>query len=126
MKKLLLLLVTSLLSISCNAKNYESLQAKTFQEKIKIEKNPQILDVRSPEEFVTGHIKNAINVNWNGTDFNDKIRSFDKTKAIFVNCQGGGRSKKAADKLFSLGFKIIYELKGGMNEWSSNNLPIKR
>lgn len=125
MKKLLMLLLTGLLSISCNAQNYESLSAKSFQEKLKTEKKPQILDVRSPDEFVSGHIENAININWNSENFNDKINQFDKTKPIFVNCQGGARSKKAADRLFSLGFKPIYELNGGMNDWSSNNLPIK-
>jgi rhodanese-related sulfurtransferase len=125
MKKILLLIITSLISFSCNAQNYDSLSAKTFQEKLKIDKKPQILDVRSPEEFVTGHIENAININWNGDNFNEKIKAFDKTKPIFVNCQGGGRSKKAADRLFSLGFKTIYELNGGMNDWISNNLPIK-
>ncbi len=125
MKKLLLLVI-SLLSISCNSQNYESLSAKTFQEKLLTEKKPQILDVRSSEEFASGHIENAININWNSDDFNEKIKAFDKTKPIFVNCQGGGRSKKAADRLFSLGFKKIYELNGGMNDWNFNSLPIKK
>ena len=126
MRKILLLLIISLLSVSCNSQNYESLTAKTFQEKLKTEKTSQILDVRSPEEFSTGHIENALNINWNGDNFEEKVKTFDKTKPIFVNCQGGGRSKKAAERLFSLGFKIIYELNGGMNDWTSNNLPTKK
>ncbi len=125
MRKLLLLII-SLLSISCNSQNFESLTANVFQEKLKTEKKPQILDVRSPEEFSTGHIQNAININWNGDNFEEKVKIFDKTKPVFVNCQGGGRSKKAADRLFSLGFKTIYELNGGMNDWISNNLPTKK
>lgn len=125
MKKILLLIISSL-SISCNSQNYNSFTAKVFQEKLKIENKPQILDVRSPEEFSTGHIQNAININWNGDNFEEKVKSFDKSKPIFVNCQGGGRSKKAADRLFSLGFKTIYELNGGMNDWISNNLPTKK
>lgn len=126
MRKILLLLIISLLSISCNSQNYKSLSAKTFQEKLKNEKTSKILDVRSPEEFSTGHIENALNINWNGDNFEGKVKTFDKTKPIFVNCQGGGRSKKAAERLFSLGFKIIYELNGGMNDWTSNNLPTKK
>lgn len=128
MKKLLILLLTCIMTISCKSQtseNYRSMTAFAFQEKIKAEKKPQILDVRSTQEFVTGHIENAININWNGDDFNEKIKLFDKTKPIFVNCQGGGRSKKAADRLFSLGFKIIYELNGGISDWKLNNLPLK-
>ncbi len=115
--------------MSCKSEtseSYESMTALAFQDKMKIEKNPQILDVRSTEEFVTGHIENAININWNETNFNDKMKSFDIAKPIFVNCQGGGRSKKAAERLFSLGFKKIYELNGGINEWKSSSLPIKK
>ena len=129
MKKILILLLTCIMTMSCKSQtseNYQSMTALTFQEKMKIERNPQILDVRSTEEFVTGHIENAININWNGTDFNEKIKTFDKTKPIFVNCQGGGRSKKAADRLFAVGFKTIYELDGGINKWIASNLPIKK
>ncbi len=128
MKKIIIFILTCIITMSCKSKtsgNYESLSALAFQEKIKIEKNRQILDVRSPEEFATCHIENAININWNSNNFNDKIKAFDKTKPIFVNCQGGGRSKKAAERLVSLGFKTIYELNGGMNNWSFNNLQIK-
>ena len=124
MKKLLLIII-SFLALSCQSQNYQSLTAKTFKEKLSVEVKPQILDVRSKEEFVTGHIENAISINWNDENFNDKVKTFDKTKAIFVNCQGGGRSKKAAERLFSLGFKTIYELNGGINEWKDESYPTK-
>ncbi len=125
MNNVFIFLITSLLSISCNAQNFKSLSAKAFHEQLKIVKKPQILDVRSPEEFATGHIENAININWNSDVFTNKIKAFDKTKPIFVNCQAGGRSKKAAEKLFSLGFKTIYDLNGGIDDWSSKNLLLK-
>ena len=128
MKKLLLVTLI-MLTIGCKsqtANNYKSLSASEFQEKLKTNEKPQILDVRTAAEFSTGHIVNAINIDWNGNNFDEKIKQFDKTKPIFVNCQGGGRSKKASDKLFSVGFKTIYELNGGMNDWLSNNLPLTK
>lgn len=42
---------------------------------MKIEKNPHILDVRSPEEFAAGQIENALNINWNSENFNDKNKT---------------------------------------------------
>ena len=73
---LLSLLFLSFFFTSCNgqnAKNYNSIPPKTFAEKIKETANPQIFDVRSPEEFEGQHIENATNINWNGDDF---VRAF--------------------------------------------------
>ena len=69
---LLSLLVLSFFFSSCNgqtAKSFESISPKAFAEKIKETANPQIFDVRSPEEFEGQHIENATNINWNGNDF---------------------------------------------------------
>jgi rhodanese-related sulfurtransferase len=124
MKKILILLLTCIMTTSCKSQtsnNFQSLTALAFKEKLNTEKNSQILDVRTPEEFATGHLENAVNINWNSENFDQQIKKFNKTKPIFVNCQAGGRSKKAAERLFSLGFKKIFELKSGINDWISNN-----
>ena len=125
MKKLTALLIILMFTIGSNAQKFESIPAKQFSEKIKATPKPQILDVRTKAEFETGHIENAINIDWNATNFDDKINIFDKTKPIFVNCQLGGRSKKAANKLVLLGFNTIYELDGGIASWIANDFLIK-
>lgn len=108
--------------LSCNgqtSKNVKTIEAAAFAEKIAATPNAQILDVRTPEEYVSGHIDNAANVNWNGTDFVAKAAALDKTKPVFVYCKSGGRSKQAAAKLEELGFTTIYELQGGMLKWDA-------
>ena len=125
MKKLTSLLIILMFTIGCNAQKFESIPAKQFSEKIKTTPKPQILDVRTKAEFETGHIENAINIDWNAANFDDKINIFDKTKPIFVNCQLGGRSKKAANKLVLLGFNTIYELDGGIASWIASEFLIK-
>jgi len=117
----ILLLIVSIAFISCNEKktsSVESLHPKEFAEKIKTTENPQILDVRTPDEFESEHIDNAKNVNWNADDFMTKAATFDKSKPVFVYCLSGGRSKKAAAKLNELGFTNIYELEGGILHWN--------
>ncbi|WP_428231224.1 thioredoxin domain-containing protein [Flavobacterium sp.] len=116
----ILLLLVSITLISCNEKKtnaVKSITPKEFAEKIKTTENPQILDVRTPAEFESEHIDNAVNVNWNSDDFATKAASYDKSKPIFVYCLSGGRSKKAAAKLNELGFTNIYELEGGFLNW---------
>ncbi|HEY4628558.1 MAG TPA: thioredoxin domain-containing protein [Flavobacterium sp.] len=123
--RLLFLLIVSFAVLSCNgqaSKNVKTIEPAAFAEKIAATPNAQILDVRTPEEYVSGHIDNAANVNWNGNDFVAKVAALDKTKPVFVYCKSGGRSKQAAAKLEELGFTTIYELQGGMLKWDAAGL----
>ncbi len=118
-------LLFSLFILSCNgqaSKNIKMIEAKAFAETINTTQNPQIIDVRTPEEFMEGHIDDATNVNWLGDHFVSDAEKLDKTKPIFVYCKSGARSKKATEKLEELGFKNIYELEGGFISWSAAEL----
>ena len=118
-------LLISFVILSCNgqaAKNIKTIESKDFAETMNTTQNPQILDVRTPEEFTQGHIDNAANVNWLGDRFVADAEKFDKTKPVFVYCKSGRRSKKATEKLQELGFKNIYELEGGFMKWSAAGL----
>ncbi len=120
--RLFFLFITSLLFISCQgqpAKTVQTVDVKTYAEKLKTTENPQLLDVRTPEEFSGEHINNAINVNWNADDFVTKANQYDKSKPIFVYCKVGGRSAQAAIKLAELGFKEVYNLDGGIMKWNA-------
>ena len=121
------LLFIGFLFTSCNGQTnakYESIAAVNFAEKIKTTSQAAIIDVRSPEEFAGQHIDNAINIDWNGDNFEGKIGKYDKSKPIFVYCMSGGRSKKAAEKLGELGFSKIYELQGGIMKWNAAGLSV--
>jgi thioredoxin len=125
MKKLFSLLFISVLISSCQSqtsKGVQTIDAKTFAEKLKSTENPQLLDVRTPEEFAVEHIDKATNVNWNGDNFVAKASQYDKSKPIFVYCKVGGRSAQAANKLAELGFTEIYNLDGGIMKWSANGM----
>ncbi|NGM64877.1 thioredoxin domain-containing protein [Sphingobacterium sp. SGR-19] len=104
-------------------KSSDQLTAQTFADKIEEVEYLQLVDVRTPEEFEKGHIEGAINIDWNGTDFTERIAKLDTEKPVFVYCLSGGRSSKAVEKLEEMGFGQIYELPGGMMEWRANNLP---
>ena len=90
----------------------------TFASHLKNTADVQLIDVRTPEEFHEAHIKNAQNIDWNGSQFEVEVAKLDKSKPILVYCKGGGRSKRAAQKLQELGFATIYELNGGFVQWS--------
>ena len=90
-----------------------------FQKKI-IEKNIQLVDVRTPDEWHEGVIENALLINFFDDDFKAELNKLDKTKPIAVYCKSGGRSGKTAKLLLEIGFKEIYDLKGGYLNWTKN------
>ena len=120
--KLFSVLLLSFLFISCqgqSAKGIQTIDAKAYAEKLKNTTNPQLLDVRSPEEFAVEHLDKATNLNWNGDDFVTKASKYDKTKPVFVYCKVGGRSAQAANKFSAMGFTEIYNLEGGIMKWNA-------
>lgn len=110
---------------SCNgqtAKDGKTIDAIAFSEKIAATPNPQIIDVRTPEEFSSDHIDKAVNIDWLGDNFVASTKKLNKTKPIFVYCKSGARSQSAAQKLEKLGFTNIYQLQGGILKWDAAGL----
>ena len=72
--------------------------------------NPKfiLLDVRTPQEFSTGHIKGALNINFSAPDFASKIDELDKSATYLVYCKVGGRSSKAMKLMQEKGFKKVF------------------
>ncbi len=101
-----------------------TLAADAFEKKMNETAGAQIADVRTPGEYSEGHIKNAINIDWNGDVFESEIQKMDKSKPVFVYCLSGGRSSSAVSKMVDLGFKEIYELDGGMRAWYNAQKPV--
>ena len=119
------LLLVAFLFVSCqgqSSKTIHTIDAKAFSEKLKETENPQLVDVRTPEEFKSEKIENARNINWNDESFTARINKLEKTKPIFVYCKAGGRSAEAANKLAELGFTEIYDLDGGIMKWNAAGL----
>jgi thioredoxin 1 len=125
MKKLFSIAFAAILLSSCsNAQSGQNnLSPIVFAAKIKATPNAVILDVRRPDEYAGGYVANALNYEWNGSQFAKQIASLDKSKPVFVYCLSGRRSASAARKLRADGFKMVYEMDGGMSGWSASHLP---
>lgn len=85
----------------------------------------QLIDVRTPSEFATGHILKSVNIDYYDQEFSTKIGKLDKSKPIYVYCRSGVRSSNSAEILKKLGFETIYNLDGGILNWSSQKLPLE-
>lgn len=119
--KILLVILVTFQLISCqkeNSKAIETLESQDYLEKLNETEKPQLIDVRTPDEFAIEHLENSENMDWNSTDFVFNAEKLDKSKPVFVYCKVGGRSNQAANKLSELGFQKIYNLDGGIMKWS--------
>jgi rhodanese-related sulfurtransferase len=77
-----------------------------------------ILDVRTPQEYQSGIIAGAINIDFYAVDFKNQISQLDKNKKYLVYCRTANRSGQTATIMKSLKFKEVYDLAGGVVAWS--------
>jgi rhodanese-related sulfurtransferase/thiol-disulfide isomerase/thioredoxin len=113
--------------MACSSQNSlpEQLEPKEFSTAIS-NKAVQILDVRTPSEFNSGHLKNALWADWlNKEQFFERVKYIDPAKPVYIYCLSGGRSYAAAQWMRANGFKNVVELSGGINAWRYNKLPIQ-
>jgi len=120
----LVLGVASLLVFRCHPIDETSLTPETFAQIIATNPDVVILDVRSPEEFSNGHIKNAANIDFNSAEFSAKIEAMDKSRPYLVYCLSGGRSADAVLVLKQRGFEKVYNLNGGLLAWQRSNYSL--
>tara|TARA_B100001250_G_scaffold69233_2_gene55570 strand:- start:14962 stop:15693 length:732 start_codon:yes stop_codon:yes gene_type:complete len=113
--------------ISCmhtNSQIIENIDALRFKEEInKLE--GLVIDVRTAEEFYSGYIQEATNIDFYANDFDHKLKIISKDIPVYVYCRSGGRSYATAKKMEKLGFTKVYNLVGGIGSWNSAGYKIK-
>ncbi len=83
-----------------------------------------ILDVRTPDEFNAGHLRNAVNMDFRSPNFAANLEKLDRTKTYLVYCRKGGRSSSAIGIMNDLKFKALYHLFEGYDVWESKGHAI--
>lgn len=135
MKSISILLLSTLLIsnfLACSqSESIHRIDPDIFEKKI-AGPGIQVVDVRTPAEFKTGHLENAYLINWKDTSqFARTVSKLDKNKEVYVYCQTGVRSEAASKRMAELGFTKIYKLNGGLNNWKKhgkavdNNAPAR-
>lgn len=126
MKKSLVALLLStplmclILSCSNDNMNYLSVDVEEFEAAIS-DTTVQVLDVRTAEEYMEGHIARSINIDVKTDTFEVGANTrLNKAHTVALYCRSGRRSKKAAEILSNNGFKVI-ELNEGITSWTNNN-----
>jgi rhodanese-related sulfurtransferase len=97
--------------------SYQNLNPSDFKTAFEHNKDAVIIDVRTAPEIAAGKIEGALEIDFYGADFTQKILELDRKKTYFLVCRSGGRSGQACSFMAQNGFKDLYNLAGGMIAW---------
>lgn len=112
----LALVLTGVTNFAPKTTGYRQVTTEEAVNIMQTEENYVILDVRTAQEFASGHIPGAALLPNETIGTEDIPLLPDKDQLILVYCRSGNRSKQAAEKLAQLGYTNIVEF-GGINSW---------
>jgi thioredoxin 1 len=99
------------------------LDAVSFGKALGADAQGVLVDVRTKDEYDSGHLENSMLMDWNADDFDARAAAVEKGKTIYIYCLSGGRSASAAKHLRSQGYKVV-EMEGGIMKWKSAGLAV--
>lgn len=113
---------------SCKAKTAQAsdieIGIESFVAAYEKDSNIQLVDVRTPEEFASGHVPKAVSVPLNDLTSGSATVPFEKNSEIYVICRSGKRSLSAVQYLKEHGYTNLKSVSGGTMAWSSLNKPL--
>jgi rhodanese-related sulfurtransferase len=124
MKKVIALFASALLLTGCStSSSTNNLSVTEFSSKT-AESGVVTLDVRTPGEFNEGHVEGAQLIDFQSGNFENEIATLDKSKTYAVYCRSGSRSGQAVKVMSDAGFTSVYNLNGGVIDWTIAGLPL--
>ncbi len=132
MKKIFAFVLLGLMTYGISAcqqstgQGIQKISVDEFEKKLTELKDFQLVDVRTPEEYQKGHLKNAMLINSGGSEFKNQVAALDKKKPVLVYCLSGGRSNSVAEILAKEGFTEVYDMQGGYLQWSGNGKAVEK
>ncbi len=88
------------------------------------EKAPYVLDVRTAEEFVAGHVPGAVNIPYDQVA--SRLAEVPKDRDVVLYCRSGRRAQLAAEVLMDKGYSRLEHLQGDMPAWAAQGRPVEK
>ena len=83
-----------------------------------------IIDVRTPDEYASGHVDGAVNIDWEGATFADEVAALDKNGTYLLYCRSGNRAGQAKAAMEQMGFTNVTNLGGYQDAAKATGLPL--
>jgi rhodanese-related sulfurtransferase len=121
---LLLVVAVIVYELRARGQDYATLPP---QEAIRLmNQGAQVVDLREAPEYSAGHIANARNIAGDSQANAGELLKKYREKNVVLYCETGQRAANVARKLHAEGFTKVFNLRGGLTAWRSENLPLTR
>jgi rhodanese-related sulfurtransferase len=85
---------------------------------------PVVIDVRTAEEYASGHVPGAVNIPFDQVA--QRIAELDAPRGVALYCMVGPRARKGESALLAAGYESVLHLEGGLAAWQAAGLPVER
>jgi phage shock protein E len=86
--------------------------------------NFELIDVRTPEEYQSGKIAGAVDIDFYAADFQEQLSRLDRSKQYLIYCHTGNRSGQTLTIMKNMGFESVDDIGGGIAAWAQQGFPI--
>ena len=100
-----------------------SISAAELQTRRESGSAPVIIDVRTPEEYASGHIPGALNIPFDQVA--ERITKIDAPHGVALYCMIGPRARKGESALLAAGYEKVFHLEGGLAAWQAAGLSVE-
>lgn len=116
--------ISLLMMVACSSNAQKTdVPVPEFEQQVNSNK-VQLLDVRTAGEYESGHLKNALQADWNNeAEFKKRVQALDKNIPVYTYCLSGARSGAAVKRLNANGYKA-YNMQGGIKSWNNAGKPL--
>ena len=100
-----------------------SISAAELHARRESEAAPVVIDVRTPEEYASGHIPGAVNLPFDQVA--QRIAEIDAPHGVALYCMVGPRARKGESALLAAGYDKVFHLEGGLAAWQAAGLSVE-
>lgn len=117
-----IILAATVLAACGSAPVVSQIGPQQYQQEFGAANDHLLIDVRTPEEFASGHIPGAVNISLQTLP--DRLDEIQAGQPLVVYCRTGNRSATASEILISNGYEEVYDL-GGMQDWIAKGYAVE-
>ena len=117
------LVATATLAQDLDSTKVTSISAVELHERRESGAAPVVIDVRTPDEYASGHIPGAVNIPFDQVA--QRIAEIDAPHGVALYCMVGPRARKGESALLAAGYEKIFHLDGGLAAWQAADLPVE-
>ncbi len=120
----LIIYAISINNVKSQAPNGSTVSVQEVKKSMDSKEKATIVDVRTPEEYKEGHLKNSVLLTLDAIDSESAHALPDKNQTLYVYCRSGHRSTQAVAQLQQMEYTHVHSMDGGITAWKKAGFQV--